>query len=149
MAETMVDHTDLSVQQYMVQKMGLTAFPAAATVLGFRDNDGILGGWLFERYTGEGGSIFAHWAGRHPKWLKRYMLQMAAIYIFDQLRCERCYGEVRAKALTVRYINQKLGFKEKAVLNGYYPGDDMILLEMTRQDCVWLPAAFKESYDGR
>jgi len=117
-----------------------TTMPDTAEYLAFADSHGVIGGWVFERYTGVGGSVFSHWAGRSATWLTRRMLRMSALYVFDQLGCERVYGEVPASDTRVRRIDERLGFKEIATLHGCFPHDDLVLYEMTRVNCRWLPA---------
>jgi len=142
--ETIVDETDADAAEMVVTRLGLSALHPTARILGFRDRDGIRGAFYFERYTGPGGSIHAHWVGRDRHWLKGYMLTLAFMYVYDQLGCEIIYGEVKSKSVATRIIDEKLGFREVARLEGYYPGDDLILYALRKQDCIWLPDEFKE-----
>ena len=123
---------------FFEEKLGVQRVPDTAVYLTFADDEGILGGWMFERYTGRGGALYAHWAGRDRRWLRRDMLRMAASYIFDQLECERVYGEVAASDTEVRRLDEKLGFVQVAVLHGYFPDDDMVIYELTKCNCRWL-----------
>jgi len=113
--------------------------PDTATFIAFKDEHGVVGGWVFERYTGVGGAVFSHWAGRDARWLKRWMLRIAAAYVFVQLGVSRVYGECAAKDIRVRRIDERLGFIEIATLPGYFPDDDLVIYEMQLEDCKWLP----------
>lgn len=148
--EAIITETDEDAVAMVVERLGLSALHPSGRILGFRDKEGIRGAFYFERYTGPGGSIHAHWVGRDKHWLKGYMLTLAFMYAYDQLGCRIIFGEVRAKSAQTRAIDEKLGFREVARLEGYYPGDDLILYMMRKEDCVWLPDEFKEETpDGR
>ena len=95
---------------------------------------------MFERYTGAGGSITMHWAGRDRRWLRLGMLEMCAHYVFEQLGCEKALGEVPEKDLAVRAIDEKGGFEQVAVVPGYFPNDNLVIYELTRCKCRFLPA---------
>lgn len=147
--ETIVDETDADATSMVLGNCGITDLRKGDRIIGFRDKNGIRGAFLIERYTGEGGSVHVHWAGRDKNWLKKYMLTLVSMYVFDQLQCKRMYGEVRAKDSAVRAIDEKLGFKQIAVMKGYYPNDDLIVYEALKEDFPWLPPEFKENGSGR
>lgn len=139
---------DDMVREYVQLKTGVHTPLGPVRVMGFVDEEGILGGFMFERYTGVTGSVHVHWAGRGPGWLKRTMLKLVAIYVYDQLKVDIMYGEVRASDEAVRSIDRRLGFVETAVLHGYFPGDDLIVYSMTKDQCRWLPDEYKERPNG-
>lgn len=142
--ETIVGEDDEDAARMVVERLGLSALHPTARIIGFRDKKGIRGAFYLERYTGVKGSIHAHWVGRDPGWLKGYMLTLVFMYCYDQLGCEIVYGEVKSKSTATRAIDEKLGFREVARLEGYYPGDDLILYSLHKRDCTWLPDEFKE-----
>jgi len=125
-------------REFFSAALGVTV-PNTSTFMAFTDHAGIVGGWVFDRYTGVGGSVHAHWAGRERGWLTNKMLKLAAAYIFTQLGCTRVYGEVEAKNTYVRRIDKRLGFEQIAVLPGYFPNDDLVLYELTKARCRWAP----------
>jgi len=143
MVETIVNEDDEEAVAMLLEGLGMVELPSQARVIGFRDKDGMRGAFLFERYTGVNGSIHAHWTGRKG-WLKGYMLTLAFMYAFDQLKCRKIFGEVHGKAKNTQKLDKKLGFREVARLEGYYTSDDLIIYELKKQDCAWLPAEFKE-----
>jgi RimJ/RimL family protein N-acetyltransferase len=102
-----------------------------------RTEDGeLLGGVLFQAYTGA--SIGMHMAGFRPKWANRDMLWAGFHYPFEQLKCERVFGQVPASNRLALEIDLKLGFKEVARIPRLYPGDDAIIVCMEREECRWL-----------
>lgn len=140
---------DMEARSFMRVGLGIKELPAGGTIMAFRDEDGIMGGWLFERYTGPGGSVFIHWAGRPGKsWMRRYMLTMVAMYVFDQLKCAQALGEVKSTDEYVRKVDEKLGFEEVAVVPAYFPDADLVLYRLRKSDCRWLPDEFKEPENG-
>lgn len=141
--EKIVDENDAEMREFLLRKLGLSQMPAGGRILGFKTDTGPVVGWLFERYTGPGGAVHTHWAGRKHFFLKRYMLTLVAMYVFDQMKCEVVVGEVPASDLYVRSADEKLGFKEVATIKGYFPGDDLVIYTMTRDACRFLPDEFK------
>jgi hypothetical protein len=143
MPETIVDEADEEAVRLLV---GNSALPTTGRVMAFRDAQGIRGAFLFEKYTGVGGSIHVHWAGRDGHWLKKYMLNLVAMYMFESLQCQISYGLVPAKATNVLDIDYRLGFREVYRLKGFYPEDDLVILQMRKEECIWLPERrFKET----
>lgn len=119
-------------------------------VLGFMDDqDEIIAGVMFERYTGVTGSVHVHWAAKPSTiWLTRTVLYAIATYTYGQMGVGRLFGEVRASDEYVRKVDEKLGFRKVAVLEGYFPGDDLVLYSMTKAECRWLPPELKETSFG-
>ncbi len=116
-------------------------------VLGWRDDTGEpLGGFLIEGYTGKGGSCRIHFAGR-PGWLTRDKLSVLGRYVVGHLGCARAYGHVAAGDVGVLAIDKRLGFEVVCTLKNYFPDDDLVILELTREGAEkWLtepgPKAF-------
>jgi RimJ/RimL family protein N-acetyltransferase len=138
------------VRRYVQERAGVSTPPGPTQVLGFMDSKTkeIIGGFMFEKYTGDRGSVHTHWAGERGRWLTMGVLNMVMIYIFDQLGCDRVFGEVRASDKSVRKIDEKIGFKQVATLPGYFPDDDLVIYCLTKQECRYLPEVFKENAHG-
>lgn len=136
--------------RYFVQTETGVATPLGPVqVMGFVDDGGaIAAGFMFERYTGVTGSVHVHWAIAEGVGLTRGMLQLVAIYVYDQLGVDIMYGEVRASEQNVRDIDERLGFVETATLPAYFPDDDLIIYSMTKRQCRWLPSEYKEPLHG-
>lgn len=113
--------------------------PPSMVCIGWRDTNGEpVGGFIFERYTGRGGSVRMHYAGR-PHWLTARRLRQVAEYVFVHLDCSVAYGEVDAGDAKVRRIDERLGWELVVVLKGALAGGrDMALYEMRRENCRWL-----------
>lgn len=96
----------------------------------------LYGGVLFQAFTGA--SIGIHMAGFRPNWANRDLLWAAFHYPFEQLKCERVFGQIPASNELALEIDLKLGFKEVARIPRLYPDDDAIIVVMERSDCRWL-----------
>lgn len=125
--------------EQIMKSAGGGSFAKANMEVISRSKDGILlGGVIYENYTGKGGSILAHVAGFHPRWINRDMLFIIFDYPFRQLDCKQAFGQVAAKNEEARLFNKSLGFEELLTLEGVFPDDDMILLRLKREDCRFL-----------
>lgn len=100
--------------------------------------DELLGGVVYENYTGRGGSIVMHMAGFHPRWISRDMLWVCFHYPFVQLDCNQVFGQARGSNLASRKIIKGLGYKYVMELDNVWPGDSMILYRMRRDECKYL-----------
>lgn len=142
-----------TIRAFVMIRTGLSVPASATQVLGFIDpnKEELVGAFMFERYTGRGGSAYLHWAAAdgNRRWLNRTVLALVAHYAFEQLGVTRVFGEVRASDSYVRRIDERLGFKEVAILPGYFPDDDLAVYCITKQECTWLPAENEESSDGQ
>lgn len=145
-------HFDLDQSEegrvWLAAALGLDALPPSCTTLIFSDKDGVMGGFAFERYTGPGGSIHIHWAGRDARWLRRDMLRMVGLYVFDQLRCKKVFGELPSSLNVSQRTLDMNGWRKVAVLEGYFPDEDVILVEATPESSWWAPKDVEGHTDG-
>lgn len=112
--------------------------PVTMQVISRSEGGVLLGGSVFENFTGEGGSIAMHAAGFAPNWVNRDLLWATFDYPFRQLQCTRVFGQVPANNDKALKFNSNLGFKELVRLEGVFPDGDMILMQMLREDCRFL-----------
>lgn len=112
--------------------------PVTMQVISRVENSELLGGVVYENYTGAGGSIEAHIGSFGPRWLNRDLLYVMFDYPFKQLDCKQAF--VRVKSKNEKSLNwcHSLGFKEYCVIEDVFPDDDMILLRMKRDECRFL-----------
>ena len=127
---------DLEITEFIWRR--IDSYPNFNMCIGWKDEDGPIGGFIIHGYTGRGGSCRVHYAGK-PGWLTRQKLSQMAAYLFTHLDCNRIYGEVPASKVGVLEIDKKIGFMEIARLGGYFAGGETcVLLELKREDCRWL-----------
>lgn len=137
------------IRRFVQTETGVATPLGPVQVMGFVNDDAeILAGFMFERYTGVTGSLHVHWAISEGAGLTKGMLQLVAIYAYDQLGVDIMYGEVRASDKNVRDIDERLGFVETAILPAYFPDDDLVIYSMTKRQCRWLPSEYKEPLHG-
>jgi RimJ/RimL family protein N-acetyltransferase len=111
--------------------------PACDPVISNVSEDGkLLGGVIYDGYTVA--CIFIHQAGFSKKWLSKDMLWVAFDYPFNQLGCSKLCGTIPSTNEELLAFNTRLGFKVETRIRDAYPGGDMLILSMTRDECPWL-----------
>jgi RimJ/RimL family protein N-acetyltransferase len=102
-----------------------------------RDGD-LIGGVLYDGYTGN--NIFMHVAGLDGvNWVNRDLVKAAFGYPFKQLNCNRISGWVDASNQKARRLDEHLGFKQEAVLEGVArDGGDVIIYRMWKHECRFI-----------
>ena len=96
----------------------------------------LLGGVIYDGYTGP--CIFIHQAGFDKHWMSRDMLWVAFDYPFNQIGCAKLCGTIPSTNTELLDINLRLGFYVEGSIKGAYPGGDMLILSMERDQCRWL-----------
>lgn len=117
---------------------GVTYNPLADPCLARVENGELLGGVTYQGYTGRGGSIQMHMAGFAPRWADRDMLWVAFDYPFNQLGCNKVFGQVPESNPKALEIDLRLGFKIEAKIEGVFPDGACFVLALAREDCRWL-----------
>jgi len=97
-----------------------------------------MGGVIYTTYTNEGGSVCCHLAGFKPNWANIDLLWAGFDYPFNRLKVSRVFGHVPSYNIKALELDKKLGFKEVARIANVFPDGDLVILEMTREDCKWL-----------
>lgn len=134
------------VHGYAIASASGTSFnPVVDICIGRVVGDKLLGGVLFQNYTGS--SIGIHVAGFADHWINRDMLWVCFHYPFVQLGCSKLFGQVPSTNSKALEFNLNLGFKEVARIEDVFPDGDLIVLTMQREKCRWLklkPRGLKE-----
>jgi hypothetical protein len=134
------------VHGYAIASASGTSFnPVVDICIGRVVDDKLLGGVLFQNYTGS--SIGIHVAGFADHWINRDMLWVCFHYPFVQLGCSKLFGQVPSTNSKALEFNLNLGFKEVARIEDVFPDGDLIVLTMQREKCRWLklkPRGLKE-----
>ena len=80
-----------------------------------------------------------HTAGE-GNWVSRKLIWRSFDYPFRQLGLQAVLAPVAASNTRALKFDAKMGFKEvHRVRNGWDEGDDLIILQLLREDCCWLP----------
>lgn len=102
------------------------------------EHDELLGGVLYQGFTGVGGSIEMHTAGFAPNWLSRDLLWASFHYVFHQLECKKAFVKIQSDNEKSLAFASGLGFIPEARIIDAYPKADLILMSMRAEDCKWL-----------
>lgn len=136
--------------QLIATAAGCSFDPEKDVVITRNGNREVLGGVIYQGYTGA--SVRLHVAGFTPHWGSIDMLWVCFDYPFNQLDCKKLIGFVPSFNEEALAFDYKLGFKYLTRIPGVYPGGDLIILEMSREDCKWLglrPRSLQRTIDGR
>jgi L-amino acid N-acyltransferase YncA len=80
-----------------------------------------------------------HTAGE-GNWISRKLIWRSFDYPFRQLGLRAVLAPVAASNERALRFDRKIGFKEvHRVSEGWDAGDDLIVLQLLREDCHWLP----------
>jgi RimJ/RimL family protein N-acetyltransferase len=102
------------------------------------EGERLLGGSVYQNYTGSNGSIGIHVASFAPRWINPELIFQTFHYPFVQLGCRKLFGTVPAKNTAALKFDLKLGFEIEQTIKDVYPDDDMLLVSMLRDNCRWL-----------
>jgi RimJ/RimL family protein N-acetyltransferase len=109
---------------------------AEYTTIGLEREGELVGGAVFESFTGTNANI--HVAGSGPYWMTRTFLFAVFDYAFNQLKLKRLTGYVEAANTRALDFDRKLGFKDEAVLEDAMPSGDVIILCMRAEHCRFI-----------
>ncbi|MEN6526405.1 MAG: GNAT family protein, partial [Candidatus Polarisedimenticolia bacterium] len=109
---------------------------AEYTTIGLERNGELVGGVVFECFTGTNANI--HVAGSGSYWMTRVFLFAVFGYAFNQLKLKRLTGYVEAANTRALGFNRKLGFTQEAVLKDAVPSGDVMIMCMRREDCRFI-----------
>ena len=112
--------------------------PVTMEVISRTEKGILLGGVIYENWTGPGGSCLVHIAGFTKNWINRDMLWIMFDFPFRQLDCKLAFAQVAAKNTIARAFCESIGWEELHTLEGVFPDDDMVLLRMKRDTCRYL-----------
>lgn len=123
------------IAPWVCARIGKTYKPDTFSAIGRVKDGEIIGGVLFEDYNQV--NVFMHVAGV-DNWLNRQMISITFDYVFNQLNCLRVTGIVEADNKQARRFDEKLGFKQEAILQDAAPSGDLIIYCMRKDECKWL-----------
>jgi len=106
--------------------------------IGLERDGELIGAIMYENFSGT--NVWMHVAGVAGKqWINRLLLKAAFKYPFVQLGCNRVSGWVDASNLKARRLDEHLGFKQEAILEGAAKdGGDVIIYRMKKEECRFL-----------
>jgi RimJ/RimL family protein N-acetyltransferase len=132
----MIAFNDHTIGREIAKGAGVQFNPACDISIARTNGERVLGGVIFQSYTGA--SITIHAVGFDPRWLSQDLLWVIFHYAFVQLGCKVVFGQVKVTNSKALEFDLKLGFKEVARVDDVYPDGAMALLAMRREECRWL-----------
>ena len=106
--------------------------------VGFVNGDRLIGGAVFEHYTGF--DVHIHLASDSPRWATKTVFYGISHLVFNQWRCRRCTALVGRKNKRARKFVEGFGFKyegkKRLGLNGW---EDLIIYGLLDTECKWIP----------
>jgi hypothetical protein len=127
---------DSLVGPFVAARSGAQYIPAAAKCIGLVEDGKVIAGVMYEAYNGA--NVSMHVAGEGRRWLTRDFLWICFDYPFNQLGVKRVTGVVPSSNADARRFDEHLGFVYEATLKDAYPGGDLIIYSMHRDQCRWL-----------
>jgi len=122
------------LQQHEVRLPPSGDFQAFASLSEF--DNAVLGAVAFNGFWGHVCSMHVAGTGR---WLSRTLIWRSFDYPFRQLDMRAVMAPVAASNTRSLKFVQRMGFREiHRVKDGWDTGDDLIVLQMLREDCHWL-----------
>ena len=95
-------------------------------------------GVIYVEYTGSSVQMIAARFTKQP--LSRGFFRAIFDYPFNNLGCKKVLALVRSRNDRALRLDLHLGFRVEAVITDWYPGDDQVILAMTKDQCRWLVA---------
>jgi len=127
-----------AVFHFLTKKGVELVYSAAMQGIGIERDGTLVGGVLYDGYTHN--NIFMHVAGTDGiQWATKSFVKAAFGYPFKQLNCKRVSGWVDASNEKARQLDEHLGFKREAVLEGVArDGGDVIIYRMWKHECRFI-----------
>ena len=137
-----MDKIELSTDKHLIgpwvfRRVQKTWAPEGREVVGLVKGEEVLGGMVFEDYTGACMSV--HMALAHEHVPVRKLLIACAQYAYNDMGVHKLLGLVRASNLPALKFDLRIGFKAEAIIKDVYPDGDLVVLSMTRDDCKFVP----------
>jgi len=111
------------------------------------ETDTTIGAAIFDNWTEN--SVQVHYMLTNIMLLRHGFLEEIADYIFNVCGKKKMYGTVPSHNVRALKMDKHIGFTEQARLkDAVSDGIDLIVLELTRENCQHLPAEILEVSNG-
>ena len=124
------------VGDWIVARINGKFHPDSATAIGIERDGKIVGGCMFENFTGQ--SVLIHAAGEGRFWMNREFIRAVFGYCLRQLGVKKAIGMVDSTNSDSRHFIENLGFRPEAVIADGARHGDLIMYTLTRQECRYL-----------
>lgn len=108
------------------------------TGIGIEKDGELIGGVIYYNYDGR--NIWAHIRGKKGEyWLTKQFLKLMFYFPFVDADCQMIWGTVDYDNKDAQRLDEKLGFKRKAVLEGAcWDGGDVYIYAMHKSECRYV-----------
>ena len=100
----------------------------------FVTRDSILAIIVYEGYTGVNGSVSVHLEVK-PGCMRPGMVTMMLNYVFGYLKCRQIIAKAEGRRHDLHKHYKRFGGERKAVIEGYFPDDDLHIYSIHRDRC--------------
>lgn len=125
------------VGPWVFTKIGKVWGPEGREAIGLERDGEVVAGVVLEDFTGVAASL--HVAIDNPHIPVRKLLVATAGYCFNQLKLDKVIGVVPSSNAAALKFDYGIGFRPEAIIKGVYPGADMVIMSMTREQCSFIP----------
>ena len=129
--------------RWAAQRIGIASFRADARAIGLEDETGIRAAVVFDGFSKCDANM--HVASDDTgSWMTREYLVRCFSYPFIQCGLRRVTGLVPAKNEAALKFDLHLGFRLEGRCRDALPDDDIIILGMTRKECIYIPKEYRQ-----
>jgi hypothetical protein len=106
----------------------------------YNSKDCLLGGYIFNNYSGVGGSLQTHFCSFRPNWASKALVYLSFHFPFRQLRVKKILGLVPEANWQSYRLCLHLGLKLEVLIPDVYPWEPSgcYILSIYEKDCKWL-----------
>lgn len=137
---------DKRIIDFVAHKVDEQEFLKPAAAIGIEKNGDLVGGVVFDCYTGS--NVMMHVASNGSKyWLNPAFMYFCFAHAFITLKCNVITGLVRADNQKALNFDINLGFKHTGRLpQACSDGTDILILTMLKAECRYLKDKYRESF---
>jgi hypothetical protein len=105
--------------------------------------DCLMGGYIFNNYSGPGGSLQTHMCAFRPGWASKSLVYLSFHFPFRQLRVRKIIGLVPEANKESYNLCLHLGLKVEALIPDVYPFEPSgsYVMSIYAENCKWLGMA--------
>ena len=128
---------DAEIARWVGRRLGIEEFGPAAAI-GVVEDGTLVAGIVYSGWRDRPGALEMSIASTSPRWCRRWVLEAAFRYPFEQLGARRVQATVRRGNGTARRFVERLGFRYEGMAREAWPtGEDAAVYSMLRRECRW------------
>lgn len=128
----------------MIPVIAVHGFGSDCTAIGVEHDGSLAGGFVFNHWSPEAGTIEISYAGVDRRWLTRPVLFGAFSYVFDGIGCQMAIARTPLSLAHGIRIARAYGFKQIAIPRLFGRYEDGIISTLTAED--WRSNGFHKEH---